>query len=142
MKYGSRIIGKKQYILMKQFQNMRKFTSRQSEESEYSDLGHCLSSALIFDLSDIPKDIVRLYSTVTVSNDKGWSKEFQLVLPNEVGMQKGVISVDSVLGAAVIGLSEGDCTEYGLNDGNFGIKIERVLQDQGASKTSLEKHFF
>lgn len=140
-KYGRRIIEKKDYVMMKQFKFVKRYMAEQRKEEENLELEDSIAAAVIYDLGDMPTDIVRLHSQVRVSSEWGWSRVFELVLPYDAHNRDGVVSVDSPLGVAVIGLSEGDYTTYNLLGERSSIKIEKVTQDRTWKKKKKSNIF-
>jgi transcription elongation factor GreA len=68
-----------------------------------------LSSLSMINLSNLPRDRVGFGSLVTLEDDEsGEEKEYRIVLPEEVEPAKGMISVRSPVGQALVGKGEGD----------------------------------
>ena len=74
------------------------------------------------------KNIVQLGSIVTLVNDDGSTKKFQILGRSETNPESGCISNESPLGRAVLGKKLGDKFEFALPNGlniEYGIlKIE------------------
>ena len=68
-----------------------------------------LSSLSMINVSNIPRDRVGFGSLVTLEDDdSGEEKEYRIVLPEEVDPAKGMISLRSPVGQALVGKEEGD----------------------------------
>lgn len=126
MRYGSLVLEKKDFVLIKRYQHLNHYIEDYAHKDALDTLDENMANALIFDLEDMPDDVIRLYSFVTVSCESGWRETFQLVLPIEDDIANDRISVQSTLGASVIGLSEGDRINYGLPSNIMSLKIEKV----------------
>ncbi len=85
-------------------------------------------SAVFYPLHAIPADVIRLYSRVTLSTATGWKKTLQIVLPTERDTDGDCLSVQSMLGASLIGYAEGDEVTVGAPLGEITIRVMRVKQ--------------
>jgi regulator of nucleoside diphosphate kinase len=65
----------------------------------------------------VPADVVRMGSTVTFSSDDGQTRTLTLVYPVEESLDQHRISVMTPVGAALIGLSEGQSISWTARDG-------------------------
>lgn len=139
MKYGNLILEKKDFVMIKRYQHLNNYIEDYAHKDALETLEVNMSNALIYDLEDMPDDVVRLYSTITVSSESGWRESFQLVLPYEDDTANERISVQSTLGAFVIGLSEGDRFKYGLPSSVMTLKIEKVEQAKDHFKEDFSK---
>ncbi|MBD0778407.1 GreA/GreB family elongation factor [Maribacter sp. ANRC-HE7] len=142
MKYGSLVFEKKDFVMIKRYVQLNHYIEDYAHKDALEALEENMSDAQIYDLEDIPEDIVRLYSIVTVRSELGWCKTFQLVLPSEKDIEKDKLSVQSTLGASVIGLSEGDCINYGLPSNIIKLKIKRVKQSPKHFKVNISEEVF
>ena len=62
--------------------------------------------------SEVPRDVVRMYSFVEFDIDGRYQQPVRLVYPAEADISRGKISVMTPIGAALIGLSKGQSFEW------------------------------
>jgi transcription elongation factor GreA len=78
-------------------------------EARVNELTYKLSNADVIDSENLPKDRAVFASRVQLENvDTGEDVEYQLVGPDESDISKGLISVSSPLGRAIVGRKPGD----------------------------------
>ena len=65
----------------------------------------------------VPDNVVRMGSTVTFKSDDGNTRTFKLVYPAEESLDEHRISVMTPVGAALIGLGEGQSISWTARDG-------------------------
>ena len=65
----------------------------------------------------VPADVVRMGSTVTFKADDGNARTLKLVYPADESLDEHRISVMTPVGAALIGLSEGQSISWTARDG-------------------------
>ena len=65
----------------------------------------------------VPDNVVRMGSTVTFKADDGNTRTFKLVYPAEESLDEHRISVMTPVGAALIGLAEGQSISWTARDG-------------------------
>lgn len=129
MKHGSLIIEKKEYVILKRTLNLSGYHHDDTLRNSVRKLYKEMESARICDDDDMPGDVVRLNSVVTIVSQKGWHKKFQLVLPKESDVKKAKISLLTPMGAAVMGYAEGDFLAWEFPSGEQKLTIERVEQE-------------
>ena len=78
------------------------------------------------DISKIPTDKVGLGSRVKVKDADGDTDVYELVIPDNMDLDKGHISVASPLGSALVNRKKGDSTEVRLPMGTRKLKIMSV----------------
>ena len=76
-----------------------------------------LERAQIVGDKDVPKDVVRMGSTVTFKSDDGNTRTLKLVYPADESLDQHRISVMTPVGAALIGLGTGQSTSWTARDG-------------------------
>jgi regulator of nucleoside diphosphate kinase len=76
-----------------------------------------LELAQIVDDKDLPKDVVRMGSTVTFKSDDGHTRTLKLVYPADESLDEHRISVMTPVGAALIGLGMGQSISWTARDG-------------------------
>jgi regulator of nucleoside diphosphate kinase len=76
-----------------------------------------LERAQIVADKDVPKDVVRMGSTVTFKSDDGNTRTLKLVYPADESLDEHRISVMTPVGAALIGLGTGQSISWTARDG-------------------------
>lgn len=77
-----------------------------------------LDRAIVVPQENISTKIVRLHSKVTYMDESdGVSREIELVLPEQVDLEKNRISVLTPVGSALLGLEEGQTIEWPFPNG-------------------------
>jgi len=76
-----------------------------------------LERAQIVGDKDVPKDVVRMGSTVTFKSDDGHTRTLKLVYPADESLDEHRISVMTPVGAALIGLGTGQSISWTARDG-------------------------
>jgi len=127
MKYGSLVLEKKEYVFLKRLLNVSGYYKDQNTKDTLKKLSTEISSARIIDNEDMPVDVIRLHSTVSVTYGNR-QMEFQLVVPTERDIAANKISVLSPMGAAVIGYAKGDVVSWNFSNGAKELTITHVKQ--------------
>jgi len=86
-----------------------------------------LKTAKIVQENELPTNVVRLNSIVTIQTSFGRKDGMQLVLPSEGELSKRKLSIMSPMGSAILGYSEGDKVLWNLPMGSEDILIEKVV---------------
>lgn len=76
-----------------------------------------MERAKIKPLSRIPANVIRMGSTVTFRNADGEVKTVTLVYPGKADIAEGKVSILTPVGAALIGLREGQSVAWTSRDG-------------------------
>ncbi|WP_276166127.1 GreA/GreB family elongation factor [Zobellia alginiliquefaciens] len=129
MKYGGLVIEKKEYVLLKRFMNLSGYYKDKTLRKSVEKLVGELESAQIHDEADMPEDVIRFNSTITITSENGWTKKFKLVLPTESDVYNSKISILTPMGAAVIGYAQGDSLIWDFPAGEQRMRIELVEQE-------------
>ncbi|MBK7128251.1 MAG: GreA/GreB family elongation factor [Crocinitomicaceae bacterium] len=79
---------------------------------------------------EMPAEVVRLNSIVSVQTSFGRKDGLKIVLPQESNLQKKKLSVMSSMGTALYGYAEGSKVLWNLPNGEEFIVIERVINDK------------
>jgi len=66
----------------------------------------------------IPRDVVRMGSTVSYRNRRGYRRVVTVVFPHEADIEENRVSVLTPVGATLIGLREGQSISYRTRAGN------------------------
>jgi regulator of nucleoside diphosphate kinase len=75
---------------------------------------------------DLPSDVVRVNSVVTVQSPTARKEGLQLVMPEEADLKANKLSVFSVMGSALIGYRQGTTIQWHLPKGEETILLEQV----------------
>lgn len=75
---------------------------------------------------DLPGDVVRVNSIVTVNSPTARKEGLQLVLPEHADLKANKLSVFSVMGSALIGYRQGTTIKWQLPKGEETIVLEKV----------------
>lgn len=128
MKYGTLILEKKEHALLKSFFSMAKTHKDPSYRASVSKLSEELKLAKIMREKDMPADIIRFGSWVTIQAPFGPEKTYQLVRPEESDIAQNKISILAPMGSALIGYAKDDEIEWHFPSGMNSIKITNVEQ--------------
>lgn len=129
MKYGNLVIEKKEYVLLKRLMNLTGYYKDNTLRSSVKKLVGEMETAQILDDGEMPKDVIRFNTMVTIASEAGWHKKFKLVLPSNSDVKNNHISILTPMGAAVIGYAEGDSLVWEFPSGNQQLQIEKVEQE-------------
>jgi len=129
MKYGNLIIEKKEFVLLKRFMNLSGYYKDQTFRKSVEKLVGELETAQVSDDADIPTDVIRFNTTLTIGSENGWRKTFKLVMPNESDVKNDRISILTPMGAAVMGYAKGDSITWEFPSGEQKLTIEEVAQE-------------
>ncbi|MEO9893166.1 GreA/GreB family elongation factor [Aurantibacter sp.] len=129
MKYGNIVLEKKEYVLLKRLMNLSGYYKDATLRTSVEKLVGEMELALIQNEEDMPIDIIRFNSTVTIASEDGWNRTFKLVMPTDSDVRNNKISILTPMGAAVIGYSEGDTLVWEFPSGKKKITIEKVVQE-------------
>jgi regulator of nucleoside diphosphate kinase len=129
MKHKSLIIEKKEYVILKRVLNISGYHQDITLRKAVGKLNKELEIAKILDEEDMPQDIVRFNSEITIISENGWNKKFQLVLPKESDVENNKVSLLAPMGAAVMGYAEGDSLVWEFPSGEQKLTIEKVAQE-------------
>ncbi|RPG28572.1 MAG: GreA/GreB family elongation factor [Muricauda sp. TMED12] len=133
MKYGSLIMEKKDYLTLKRILNFHRYYEDYAHKDALEQLGDRIDKALVEDEWDMPDDVVRLNSKVTVEFMKGSRQSFQLVASTRDDLKKNMVSVVSTLGASLVGLAVDDQIQLGFPLDAQSFKIVDVEQSHEVS---------
>ncbi len=106
------------------------------EKNAVKRLNEELSGALIVDEQDVPSDVVRFNSTVTIKAGE-WNRTIQLVIPSERDTKSDKISIMSLMGMVLIGYSTGDHLKWEFPNGTKELSIVKVKQSGTPTASSI-----
>lgn len=130
MKYGSLILEKKEYVYLKRILNISGYAEDHEVQKSLMKLAEELKSAHIVDEEEMPYDIIRFNSKVTIEFESGLVKTLQVVIPMEKDFNKNKISVLTPMGSALIGYSKDDTIIWDFPRGKQHLKITNVTQEE------------
>jgi regulator of nucleoside diphosphate kinase len=137
MKYGSLLLEKKEYVYLKRILNISGYAEDFETQKSLARLSEELKTAKIIDEIEMPADVVRFNSCVTVSSDVERKKVVKIVIPMDENQDQGRISILKPLAAALFGYSESDVIEWDFPTGKRSLTIEKVKQDKTADKIEV-----
>ncbi len=130
MKHGNLIIEKGEYVLLKRLVNLSAYYGDETQQKSIKKLAGELEHAQIRNEEDMPKDVIRFNTWITIGSENGWNKRFKLVLPKNSDVTTDKISVLAPMGAAVIGYAEGDTVIWDFPTGERQLTIFKVEQEE------------
>lgn len=128
MKYGELIIEKKELKVLKNIMSMAHYYKDASYRASIEKLNRELSVAKIVSNKEMPEDIIRFNSMVTIQTQNNLKKTYQLVVPEKSDIKVNKISVLAPMGLALFGYAEGDDVLWQFPAGESAIKILEVKQ--------------
>ena len=132
MKYGNLIVEVRESVLLKRLLNVSGYYQDVVTKNSLRKLAAELSTATIAIEEEMPADVIRINSIVTVAADKNWEKQFQIVLPTERDISRNKISVLTPMGAALIGYAQGDEVIWDFPNGQKVLQIKKVQRENNA----------
>jgi len=135
MKYGNLIIEKKDYLTLKRILNFHRYYEDYAHKDALEQLGDRIDKALVQDEKDIPDDVVRLNSRVTLEFMHGLRQTLQVVPSTREDLKENMISVVSTLGANLVGLAVNDSIQLGNPSDVKSFRIIGVEQSQQVSSS-------
>ncbi|WP_047419449.1 GreA/GreB family elongation factor [Cellulophaga sp. Hel_I_12] len=130
MKYKNLIIEKREYVYLKRILNISGYTGDFETQKSLKRLLDELKTAQIVDNDELPKDVIRLNSKVSIEAENGWKKTLQIVIPADRDLKNDKISVLTPMGAALIGYSQSDAITWEFSKGEQKLTIVAVAQDE------------
>jgi len=130
MKYGSLMLEKKEYVYIKRILNISGYVGNHEIQKSLIKFTEELKTAHIVDEEDMPNDIVRLNSIVTVQSGDNWEKTIQIVQPSDKDIKNNKISILTPIGAALFGYSVDDTIRWEFPTGTKELKVVKVVQQK------------
>jgi len=81
----------------------------------------------LINIDKIPKDRAAFGSTVHLHEDTGVDVVFQLVMPEDADVEKGLISTSSPIGRAIVGKEAGDEVVVVTPNGRRSFEITKLV---------------
>ncbi|MBB3345409.1 MULTISPECIES: nucleoside diphosphate kinase regulator [unclassified Luteimonas] len=79
----------------------------------------------------MPPDVVRMHTVVECEDADGAPRHLTLVYPQEADVAKGHVSVLAPVGAALLGLSIGQCIDWPTPGGVLRLRVTSVQPFEG-----------
>ncbi|EAS18756.1 hypothetical protein BBFL7_01019 [Flavobacteria bacterium BBFL7] len=137
MKYDTLILEKKEYVYLKRILNISGYAEDFETQKSLQRLTDELKNAQILDELDMPQDVIRFNSKITVKSNKGWSKKIQIVIPALKDLDLDRISILTPLASALLGYAQSDIIQWNLPSGLQELEIVEVTQDQFLEKIEV-----
>ena len=128
MKYGELILEKREYDFLKRILSLTKYYKDSSYKASIYKLNKELKEARIVSNNEMPVDIVRLNSFVTIRTPYEVERTYQIVTPDKGDIRNNRISVLAPMGLALIGYAQGDDITWNFPLGESNIKIKNLKQ--------------
>ncbi|QED37699.1 GreA/GreB family elongation factor [Antarcticibacterium arcticum] len=128
MKYGEIIVEKKEFALLRNIMGMAHYHKDDSYKTSIEKLNDELKSARVVHRRDLPEDVIRFNSTVTIQTAFDVKKSYQIVTPEKSNIKLNKISVLAPMGLALFGYAQGDEILWKFPVGESFIKILEVNQ--------------
>ena len=96
-------------------------------QARISMLQRRVSDIQLINLDKIPHNKAAFGSTVHLREDTGSDVVFQLVMPEDADVDKGLISTSSPIGRAIVGKEEGDEVLVVTPNGKRAFEITKLL---------------
>lgn len=136
MKYGGIIVEKKEYELLRRILSMAHYHKDPTYRLSIEKLTNELKTAKILINKNMPEDVVRFNSTVTIQTVFNVAKTYQLVTPEKSDIKLNKISVLAPMGLALFGYAREDEILWQFPAGESAIKITEVKQLKLVEKTA------
>ena len=128
MKYGHLILEKKEYVFLKRVLNLSGYSKDIETKKSLQKLSLELLDAEIVDHENMPDDVVRFNSMVTVAQGD-WQKTIKVVIPQNKDLSQNKISILTPMGSALFGYAVGDTITWEFPKGTKELKIVAVEQE-------------
>lgn len=136
MESSNLVFEKKEYLLLKRLINLSVYVNDETSLNTLEKLSSSLEKAQINHDLDMPKNVVRINSMVTLSFMDLHVSTLQLVMPSENQSGQNKVSIVTLLGAALIGQREG--TTITLKDSTRIMKFKIIKVNQVNKNISLD----
>ena len=133
MKYNQIIIEEKEHELLKNMITAAQNYSDRTYNLSLRRLKKELESAKIVSIDEIPEDVIRMNSTVTVQMPANVIRNFTIVMPEKSNLEKNKLSVLSPMGLALLGYAANDEILWQFPAGETKITILKVTQSYNYS---------
>ncbi|GGG50512.1 GreA/GreB family elongation factor [Bizionia arctica] len=133
MKYGSIILEKKEFVTLKRLLNLSGNYKDALRKNSVLRLQNELETAIVTNEEEMPEDVIRFNSEVTIVSNDGWENSFQLVSPTESNFSNKKLSVLTPMGLAVMGYAQGDTIDWEFPGGVKSLTVKEVKRKKTES---------
>lgn len=130
MKYGTLIVEKKEYAVIKRMLSQAPQKADSIFSTSVEKLSNELKLAQLLMETEMPDDIVRLNTIVTIQGPQKEDKTIQIVMPSESNIAENKISILAPMGLALFGYAKDDEVMWEFPSGMNKIKIRHVEQQE------------
>jgi regulator of nucleoside diphosphate kinase len=128
MKYKKLVIETREFALMKRLLKQSGQNSDHIYQGSVQKLWEEMMFAKMVNDPEMPADVVRLNSIVTIRTPLNKNKVFSLVLPENSNIAENRLSILAPMGLALFGYAKGDSISWEFPSGVNEIKILKVEQ--------------
>ena len=128
MKYDKVVVDRKELDVLKNLFSAIHNEKDKTYRLSFEKLMKEIDKAMVVDSAEMPLDVIRLNSMVTIKTDFGGEKKFQLVIPAKSDLSQNKLSVMAPMGLALFGYAEDDEVEWEFPSGLNTIRITKVEQ--------------
>jgi len=128
MKYGKIIVEENERALLQNIIGMDQSYRDQIYQASLEKLKREFVLADILNDNEMPEDVVRFNSVVTIETPWNVKRSYQIVVPEKSDIRNNKISVLAPMSLSLFGYAEGDAIEWQFPTGTDSIKIVKVVQ--------------
>src|SRR5690606_30203600 len=129
MKSKNIVIEKKDFVYLKSILKVGGFDNNIETKESLKKLESELNTAMVLDEEDMPTDVIRFNSKISLLIDDGSEMQITLVKPADKDLKSNKISILTPMGSALIGYSKGDQLMWNFPAGLKKITILDVHQE-------------
>lgn len=133
MKYENLILEKKEYVYLKRILNVSGYSKSSEIQKSIIKLNEELKEARVLNEDEMPIDVIRFNSKVSIISDQGWEKTIRIVIPSERDLKQDKISILTPMGAALFGYATGDPVIWDFPTGKQHFTITAVEQQESSN---------
>lgn len=137
MKYQNLIVEKTEYKKIKSYLENAHYSNDPVFKQAIGTFLNELKTAKIVAESEMPQDVVRFNSKVTIKTPFIDSKTYQLVAPEESNLKIDKISILSPMALALFGYAINDSIEWQFPNGKSTIQIVNVIYEKSILTNTL-----
>ena len=126
MKYGKVVVEKKELEIIKNLFSFVQNAHDKSYRLSFEKLLNEIKDAIVLDEKQLPTDVIRLNSVVTIDSHFWGLKKFQIVTPEKSDLSQNKLSVLAPMGLALYGYAENDKVEWEFPSGLNSLIIKKV----------------
>ena len=135
MKYGKILVLKQELPIIRKLLLQPVAMRDVHYANSLAKLSQELELAESFDEKDMPSEVIRLNSSITIATSQNTKKTLQLVMPESSDIAKNKLSILTPMGLAVYGYAEGDQVVWEFPSGVNTINIVEVRQNENINDT-------